>query len=260
MSEPNAKRVKGTTICFPDSIIELYILSFPRDGWGVLMLVNERMHHLVTGVARRKGLEGVPEIDMLYAALSDDCWDYVYSSENTSCPRYYYSHYGLLRSLKRLSVNQMDHYTTQLAADNGHIECLRYADEMGCGWSWEASDRAAMNGHLECLQYVLSRTGSFGYATDVAALGGSLECLKCAFKHEGGWTVWTATHAMMGGNLDCLRYAHENGCSWDKNSTSHAVKNQKWECLEYAISHGCPYTEETKRSAIENGFTWPDVE
>ena len=39
------------------------------------------------------------------------------------------------------------------AAQNGHLECLKYAHENGCPWDEEETCRyAAFNGHLECLK------------------------------------------------------------------------------------------------------------
>lgn len=40
-------------------------------------------------------------------------------------------------------------------AKNGHLECLKYAHENGCPWSYETTKYAAENGHLDCLIYAL---------------------------------------------------------------------------------------------------------
>ena len=39
------------------------------------------------------------------------------------------------------------------AAENGHLECLKYAHEHGCPWDEETCAVAAENGQLECLKY-----------------------------------------------------------------------------------------------------------
>ena len=39
------------------------------------------------------------------------------------------------------------------AAENGHLECLKYAHENGCRWDKRTCSNAAENGHLECLKY-----------------------------------------------------------------------------------------------------------
>ena len=43
--------------------------------------------------------------------------------------------------------------TCTWAAENGRLECLKYAHENGCRWDKETCSWAAENGHLECLKY-----------------------------------------------------------------------------------------------------------
>jgi hypothetical protein len=43
--------------------------------------------------------------------------------------------------------------TCSCAAENGHLECLKYAHEHGCPWNENTCLNAAENGHLECLKY-----------------------------------------------------------------------------------------------------------
>ena len=52
------------------------------------------------------------------------------------------------------------------AAENGHLECLKYAHENGCPWDEETCEEAAKYGHLECLKYACARKcpGSDRYA------------------------------------------------------------------------------------------------
>ena len=39
------------------------------------------------------------------------------------------------------------------AAENGHLECLKWAHESGCPWNDDTCLYAALNGRLECLKY-----------------------------------------------------------------------------------------------------------
>ena len=39
------------------------------------------------------------------------------------------------------------------AADNSHLECLKYVHTKGCTWDKDACIAAARGGHLECLKY-----------------------------------------------------------------------------------------------------------
>ena len=73
------------------------------------------------------------------------------------------------------------------AANNGRLECLKYARENGCPWDENTCTAAALHGYLECLKYA----------------------------HENGcpWDEWTCEGAAEHGHLECLKYAHENGMS-----------------------------------------------
>ena len=44
---------------------------------------------------------------------------------------------------------------TSIAAEKGHLECLKYTHENGCEWDPETTQVAAIYGHLECLFYCL---------------------------------------------------------------------------------------------------------
>ena len=70
-------------------------------------------------------------------------------------------------------------WTIARAAENGHLECLRYAHERGCPWNAWTIERAAENGHLECLRY--------------------------AHEHGCPWNDWTTAHSAKNGHLECLR-------------------------------------------------------
>lgn len=82
-------------------------------------------------------------------------------------------------------VSKANEACTQ-AASRGHLECLKYADNMGCAWDRKTCEKAAEGGHLDCLRYA----------------------------HENGcpWGSETCEKAAEGGHVDCLNYALENGC------------------------------------------------
>jgi hypothetical protein len=44
-------------------------------------------------------------------------------------------------------------YTCQRIAEDGNLECLKYAHENSCPWNEGTCYHAAYNGHFECLKY-----------------------------------------------------------------------------------------------------------
>jgi hypothetical protein len=108
---------------------------------------------------------------------------------------------------------QWNKWTTAYAAENGHLDCLKWAHENGCPWDEDTNEYAASRGHLNCLKYV----------------------------RENGcpWDERTTYWAVISGHLDCLKYAHENDCPWDENTTTFAAKYGHLDCLKYALENGC---------------------
>ena len=140
------------------------------------------------------------------------------------------------------------------AAENGNLECLKYAHENGYWWFSDTCRAAAKNGHLECLKYAHENGCPWILNTcRAAAENGHLECLKYA--HENGcvWISDTCTAAAENGHLECLKYAHENGCPWDEDTCATAARCGKLECLKYAHENGCPWDEDTCAAAKQNG-------
>ncbi len=59
-----------------------------------------------------------------------------------------YSHFGF-----ETSNDDIKNDATYFAAENGHLECLKYCTENGYKKHDSATLWAARNGHLECLKY-----------------------------------------------------------------------------------------------------------
>ena len=93
--------------------------------------------------------------------------------------------------LERLALSgcPWDERTCTVAAEGGHLACLKWARENGCPRDENTCREAAEVGHLECLKYA----------------------------HENGcpWDEETCTSAVLCDELECLKYAHENGCPID---------------------------------------------
>ena len=117
--------------------------------------------------------------------------------------------------------------TCELAAENGELQCLKYAHVMGCPWVEVTCGTAAANGHLACLKY--------------------------AHEHGCPWDERTCAGAAENGHLECLQYAHDKGCPWDESTCKVAADKGHLACLKYAHEHGCQWDGDTREGAAENG-------
>ena len=91
-----------------------------------------------------------------------------------------FDHYVLKRVLDVKSE-----WTCIYAAQNGHLEVLKWARENGCPWDEDTCVYAAENGHLEVL--------------------------KWARENGCPWNEWICVYAAEKGHLEVLKWARENG-------------------------------------------------
>ena len=106
-----------------------------------------------------------------------------------------------MECLKWLHENNMcpwDEEMCEYAAENGQLECLKYAHENGCPWDRE-------DVHESRLEW------TFGVFEVRARERVSLE--------RGHVRV-----CRQNGHLECLKYARENGCPWDKETCECAAE------------------------------------
>jgi hypothetical protein len=141
-----------------------------------------------------------------------------------------------------------------MAAEKGHLDCLKYVHENGCEWSSNTCLWAARVGQIECLKYVHENGCAWNSNTcKNAAKNGQIECLKYAHENGCEWTSWTCAYSAYNGHLECLKYAHENGCQWNYYTCSWAAQNGHLECLKYAHENGCEWDADTCKEAAYNG-------
>ena len=143
--------------------------------------------------------------------------------------------------------------TCSIAAEYGHLDCLKYLHENGCPWNEYTCYSAALDGHLDCLKYLHENGCPWNeFTCRYAALMGNLECLKYAHENGCPWDRYVCASAALYGNVECLKYAHKNGCPWSSNTCTCAAENGHIECLKYAYENGCPYPKEILSTIVKN--------
>jgi hypothetical protein len=130
---------------------------------------------------------------------------------------------GNLEMVKYCVANEcpMNERACAYAAENGHLECLKYLhEEVKVRWdSWTAA-WAAHNGHLHILEYLVERKYD-------------------KFDED------TCAYAAKYGHLNCLKYLHETAkWSWDSRAVRYAHKNNHTDCVQYLLDNNCPLPED----------------
>ena len=120
----------------------------------------------------------------------------------------------ILKWLILLGSKEAKKYICYRAAENGHLEILKWARENGCTWDEQTCSKAAMNGQLEILQWARSN--------------------GCP------WDTGTCAYAARSNHLHILKWARENGCPWNERTCALAGFLGHLEILLWARSNGCP--------------------
>ena len=126
---------------------------------------------------------------------------------------------GNLEMVKYCVANEcpIDAFACEYAAENGHLEVLKYLrEEVKAPWDWGTATRAAENGHLHILEYLVER------------------------KYDE-YDEFACQWAAMNGHLDCLKYLHETAkAPWDYRAVQVAHRNDHPDCLQYLLDNNCP--------------------
>mgnify|MGYP001099855862 FL=1 len=174
----------------------------------------------------------------------------------------------------------LDYYTKsvtyiQIAAERGHIDCLKFLHEQDSPWTHTALINAAEYGHLNCLKYgyehgiqfpnniinVIAHTEHIDclkYVIDngceitdnciiIAIQNDKLNMLKCMFEYGFVMSETFADVAIRHGKYYCLKFLYEHGCMWSNYGIEIAVNNGQFGCLKYICNSQeqmHPYYEE----------------
>ena len=149
----------------------------------------------------------------------------------------------------------------ELAALNGHIECVRFCHEEECPYQDEQlAINTVLSQNIDLLEYVhetmeVELFCGWQSIVEEAAEIGFLEGLKYLKEHsESEWEdvdqEVACTLAAANGHLQCLKYLHENEFAWDADVCNSAYKNGHMECFEFARSKGCAFDESLLRGTF----------
>lgn len=145
--------------------------------------------------------------------------------------------------------------TTLLAAQLGHLKCLKYLLSINCPWTRIACRQAARYGHLNCLIALNEDDFKWDETTpEYAAENGHLHCLKYAIEEGCPYDENVCAYAAAGGQLECLKYAHERRLPWTDTTMKYALDNDHFDCFKYGYENNCPLSAEDKERLVEHGW------
>ena len=118
----------------------------------------------------------------------------------------------------------IDTWACASAAENGHLEVLKYLrEEAKAPWDEKTATWAAQNGHLHILEYLVER------------------------KYDE-YNAWACENAARNGHLDCLKYLHETAkAPWNSDVVRNyrtidaAAEQGNLEMVKYCVANECPY-------------------
>ena len=137
----------------------------------------------------------------------------------------------------------------ELAVKNGHLDVLKYLFEIKrpLNFTHDLIYVAIDNGHLEILKYLLENNFTTHYnKLYVAIIRGHLEIVKYLHENDYPWDERACFFAVENGHFELLKYLHKNGCPWDEDVCSAATKFGHLEILKYLRENGCPMDRRTK--------------
>ena len=153
----------------------------------------------------------------------------------------------LLKWIREEKKCKWDYDTINRAVAKGNLQMVKYCVANECPINEMACARAAENGHLECLKYLREEVKApwESVTASWAALSGHLHILEYLVERKyDKYNEGACTLAAENGHLDCLKYLLETAkAPWDSRAVREAHKNNQTECVHYLLENNCPLPE-----------------
>jgi len=153
----------------------------------------------------------------------------------------------LLKWAREEKKCEWDVVTIHAAARQGNLEMVKYCVANECPINVWACAYAAENGHLECLKYLREEAKApWGSTTaNCAALKGHLHILEYLVERKyDQHSAYACENAAEFGHLDCLKYLHETArAPWSSGAVRKAHEKNHPECVQYLLDNNCPLPE-----------------
>ena len=150
----------------------------------------------------------------------------------------------LLKWAREEKECKWNYRTINAAAEQGNMEMVKYCVANECPIDENACAFAAQNGHLEVLKYLHEEAKApwDSYTASWAAENGHLHILEYLVERKyDRYNERACQWAAEKGHLDCLKYLHETAkAPWDEDAVIYAHNNNQTECLKYLLDNNCP--------------------
>lgn len=134
-----------------------------------------------------------------------------------------------------------------------NIEILKYAVENGCPWRGDESYFVSMFGSFECFKYIHENIFELNYYMFILAITyNDDEKIAYLMENKCPFNDKVCSAAALNGYLNVLKYLHENNCRWDERTCLKAARSGNLECLKYAHESGCPWDERVLYKSRKN--------
>ncbi|CAL6328794.1 unnamed protein product [Bathycoccus prasinos] len=167
-------------------------------------------------------------------------WDETYFSEKVART----NKLELLEWAREEKKCRWDEWTINMAAEKGNLEMVKYCVANECPMDLMACARAAQNGHLECLKYLREEAKApwYWYTATRAAKYGHLHILEYLVERKfDKYNESACRWAAMNGHFDCLKYLHETAkAPWNYHAVGVAHRYNQTECEQYLLDNNCP--------------------